>query len=474
MDSAAEASNSGNRFTPYQVVDLDRESSPTTDDDDDAPTRLVEEAGRSNDECGGLHFDNVSVTLPARKSSNTPPSRILSGVRGAIQPGTLTCIFGHSGAGKTTLLNVLAGRLVSSRKAIVTGDYFWNGETVKPASRRYRERVAYTEQRDALLATATVQEAIFFSARLRLPASVSDGAVELLTEQLLIDLRLTAVASSVIGGPHCRGISGGEMRRTSLAVELVTQPAVLFLDEITSGLDSHNAALVMELCHRLTRRKETSSSVVMTIHQPSSQLLPLMDRIILLQCGRVMYQGPCDAMGRYFEERGFPLPAHYNPADWIIQVAQENSLERLHEAGFFSAFPEQVVVAQPVTRLQIVTGDRTGVSIWTEMKLLLVREFRDARRDHQAMITRFAIFVAGACLIAIVYNGVGDEAQDSPTSLLSHVGAVFLLVVTNLITVQLTILDVSAVRHVFVREFSSGHYHLISCEYTKPLRSLIC
>jgi ABC-type multidrug transport system ATPase subunit len=109
------------------------------------------------------------------------------------------------------------------------------------------------------------------------------------------------------------------MRRVGLAVELVTRPTTLFLDEVTSGLDSYNAAIVMEVCRKLTRSTtddgRRAASVLMSIHQPSSRLFDMMDSIILLMKGRVLYQGPSgELVLQYFEQRGYPLPVNYNPA----------------------------------------------------------------------------------------------------------------------------------------------------------------
>lgn len=90
---------------------------------------------------------------------------------------------------------------------------------------------------------------------------------------------------------------------------------MVFLDEPTSGLDSYSA---VQLCQVLKKVANSGASVLFTIHQPSSEIFNSFDNLILMNKGRVMYQGPVDGVTDYFEVRGHPVPPHYNPADWIM------------------------------------------------------------------------------------------------------------------------------------------------------------
>jgi ABC-type multidrug transport system ATPase subunit len=118
-----------------------------------------------------------------------------------------------------------------------------------------------------------------------------------------------------VGGELIKGISGGERKRTSVGVELVTKPALVFLDEPTSGLDSYSA---VQLCQVLKKVANAGSSVLFTIHQPSSEIFNSFDRLILMNKGRVMFQGPVGEVPDYFSDHGFPSPPNYNPADWVM------------------------------------------------------------------------------------------------------------------------------------------------------------
>ena len=123
---------------------------------------------------------------------------------------------------------------------------------------------------------------------------------------------LTHCADTYVGGALLKGISGGERKRTSVGVELVVKPAMVFLDEPTSGLDSFSA---VQLCQVLKKVANAGSSVLFTIHQPASEIFRSFDRLILMNKGRVMYQGSVQGIPGYFAERGNPVPPNYNPAD---------------------------------------------------------------------------------------------------------------------------------------------------------------
>lgn len=137
------------------------------------------------------------------------------------------------GAGKTSLLNILAGRTRSKGNLAVTADVRLNNYSVDPTSLEVRKQIAFVAQDDSLQITATPREAIRFSAKLRLPKKTTEREIETLTTKMLESLGLTHCADTYIGGALLKGISGGERKRTSVGVELVTKPAIVFLDEPT-------------------------------------------------------------------------------------------------------------------------------------------------------------------------------------------------------------------------------------------------
>ena len=137
---------------------------------------------------------------------------------------------GPSGAGKSSLLNVLAGRSRSTAELIVESEIRMNEYKVDPTDITVRKQIAFVAQDDSLAVTATPREAIQFSAKLRLPRVTTDNEIEELADRMLAELGLKDCADTIIGGNLIKGISGGERKRTSVGVELVTKPSLVFLD----------------------------------------------------------------------------------------------------------------------------------------------------------------------------------------------------------------------------------------------------
>ena len=145
------------------------------------------------------------------------------------------------GAGKTTLLNFLSDKDVS-KNLKKTGQILVNG--VDRKSINFAKFCAYVQQDDVLFQTLTVKECLTFAAKLKLPPRVNH---EKKVQQVMEDLKLLKCAEVKIGGPLVKGVSGGERKRCSIGVELITDPNLIFLDEPTTGLDSFTASNVVEV-----------------------------------------------------------------------------------------------------------------------------------------------------------------------------------------------------------------------------------
>jgi ABC-type lipoprotein export system ATPase subunit len=180
-----------------------------------------------------LMWRHINMTLIGnKKKSNEPNKKILDNVWGDVPSKQVTAIMGPSGSGKTSLLNILAGRAASNGRINITADIRLNNYTVDPTRIEVRNKIAFVAQDDSLQVTATPREAIRFSAKMRLPKTMTDEALDNLTETMLEELGLMSCADVLVGGALLKGISGGERKRTSVGVELVTHPALVFLDEV--------------------------------------------------------------------------------------------------------------------------------------------------------------------------------------------------------------------------------------------------
>ena len=168
----------------------------------------------------------------------------------------------------------------------------------------------------------TVRECLLFAARLKLPGTEQEKIARV--DELILDLKLKKCRNSFIGGPLLKGVSGGERKRTSIGVELVTNPSLIFLDEPTTGLDSYTATQVMKMLSRLAKSGRT---VVQTIHQPNSEIFGLFDKLMLLSCGKIIYFNDADKSINYFKEIGYPCPSLSNPADFFMSMMSIESIE---------------------------------------------------------------------------------------------------------------------------------------------------
>lgn len=190
----------------------------------------------------------------------------------------------------------------------------------------FRKNIAYVMQDDALMPTATPREALRFSASLRMPSTLTAAEIDEMVDITLERLHLEDCADVMIGGALIKGISGGQRKRTSVGVEIITDPSLLLLDEPTSGLDSHNAYSLVELLQEIA---STGSAVLCTIHQPSSEVFFLFDQLIFMQNGRILYHGAIGGLTEYTDLKGYPCPAFYNPSDHIMNLAQVLESEKL-------------------------------------------------------------------------------------------------------------------------------------------------
>eukprot|EP00980_Cylindrotheca_fusiformis_P029250 scaffold22772_cov130-Cylindrotheca_fusiformis.AAC.2 len=278
---------------------------------------------------------------------------------------------------------------------------------------------------------------------------------------MLKELGLESCADTYVGGALLKGISGGERKRTSIGVELVVKPSMVFLDEPTSGLDSFSA---MQVCQVLQKVARAGSSVLFTIHQPASDIYNEFDQLILMNKGRVMYQGSVDDVAEYFGARGKPLPPKNNPADWIMFVAQSVPIDQLNQLGFFPA--DERNLPDPGTEIFIDGKDESGntygdgladidsrgASVLTQLRLLYTRELRNIRRDKGAIGARFGISIIMSLLVGIIFHNVGET--DSAVSLVT-LGSMFG-------TAMPTLLAFPEERPVFLREYSTNHYSVLS------------
>lgn len=266
---------------------------------------------------------NVKIRNPATKKLEE--KKILQDVSGEAVPGELLVLMGPSGAGKSTLLDC-----ISARNRECMGSILVNGKKWSKAMARHS---CYVMQDDLFYANLTVLEHLTFQAELRMGRVWTKDQREERVLSIISELGLTKVTNTPIGDTLVKGLSGGQRKRLSFATELLTNPSLLFVDEPTSGLDSFMAETVTLLMRDLARNGRT---VIATIHQPSSELFDIFDKLYLLVDGCTVFNGKASESIAYFAKHGYQCPSFMNPSDYfmkqlVVMDDQPESKDRVHQ-----------------------------------------------------------------------------------------------------------------------------------------------
>ncbi|CAN6848727.1 unnamed protein product [Brassica oleracea] len=362
-----------------------------------------------------LKFEELTYTIKIQSGkgsywfgSQEPKQKrlILNGVSGIVKPGELLAMLGPSGSGKTTLVTALAGRLQGK----LSGTVSYNGAPFPSSMKR---RTGFVTQEDVLYPHLTVMETLTYTALLRLPKELTRKEKIQQAESVISDLGLTRCCNSVIGGGLIRGISGGERKRVSIGQEMLVNPSLLLLDEPTSGLDSTTAARLVATLRSLARGGRT---VVTTIHQPSSRLYRMFDKVLVLSDGSPIYSGDSGRVMEYFGSIGFqPESSFVNPADFVLDLAngitsytnqyeqgeKNGKLDRLEEQNsvkqslisaykknlypplkeeFSRTFPQDQTVNRSRSKTRLT--NRWPTSWWMQFSVLLKRGLKE--RSHES------------------------------------------------------------------------------------------
>lgn len=230
-----------------------------------------------------------------------------------VRSGQMLAIIGSAGCGRASLLDVITGRDHGGK--MKSGQIWINGQPSTP--QLMRKYVAHVRQHDQLLPNLTVRETLAFIAQIRLPRTFSQAQRDKRVEDVIAELRLRQCANTRVGNTYIRGVSGGERRRVSIGVQLLWNPGILILDEPTSGLDSFTAHNLVKTLSRLTKGNRL---VLISLHQPRSDIFKLFDLVLLMTSGTPIYLGEAQHMVQYFTSIGHPCPRYSNPADFYVDL----------------------------------------------------------------------------------------------------------------------------------------------------------
>ncbi|KAL2521666.1 ABC transporter G family member 11 [Forsythia ovata] len=392
---------------------------------------------------------------------------ILQGLTGYAKPGEVLAIMGPSGCGKSTLLDALAGRLDSNTRQ--SGEILVNGCKKALAF----GTSAYVTQDDILMATLTVREAVYYSAQLQLPHYMSKSDKMERAEATIKEMGLQDAINTRIGGWGVKGLSGGQKRRVSICIEILTRPKLLFLDEPTSGLDSAASFHVMSRIIKLAQQDRRT--IIASIHQPSSEVFELFHNLCLLSSGRTVYFGSTSAANQFFASNGFPCPPMRNPSDHYLRTINQDfdvdieqgfgekrstteAINLLVESYKSSENYQQVqesVYEIPLQNVESVEKEGSQKSGFiTQCLVLTKRSFVNMYRDLGYYWFRFAIYIALCLCIGTIFIDIGSDYGSIQAR-----GSVLMFVVSFM-----TFLAIGGFpsfvedMKVFTRERLNGHY----------------
>ncbi|XDV15600.1 hypothetical protein PO909_015650 [Leuciscus waleckii] len=390
----------------------------------------------------------------------TVQKEILVDLNGIMRPG-LNAILGPTGSGKSSFLDVLAAR---KDPAGLSGEVLINGALQPP---NFKCLSGYVVQDDIVMGTLTVRE------------NLRPREKEARVNHLISELGLNKVADAKVGTQLIRGISGGERKRTSIGMELIIDPSVLFLDEPTTGLDASTAHSVLLLLKRMAGQGRT---IIMSIHQPRYTIYRLFDSLTLLANGKQVYHGPAQDALDYFANIGYACEAHNNPADFFLDVingssAAVNCIEDQLVDKYRNCSYARVIKAEleRITRAKdsnIRAKCHTityNSSFFQQLHWVLWRTFWNLMLNPQTSVAQLAVTTLMAAIVGAIFYGVKDDQS----GVQNRFGVLF-FITTNQCFSTLSAAELFiAERKLFIHEYTSGYYRVSVYFLSKILSDII-
>ena len=326
-----------------------------------------------------------------------------------LRSGQLVAVMGGSGTGKSTLLSLLNGTLRPDSGSITLNGYDVSDPTVK-------DLIGFVPQDDLLIEELTVYENLMFTARLCF-ADLSREEISAKVDSILRDLGLESTKHLKVGSPIHKYISGGQRKRLNIALELIREPAVLFLDEPTSGLSSSDSEKVINLLKEQTCKGKL---IVVNIHQPSSDIFKLFDRLwILDRGGYPVYDGnPIEAVTYFKRAANYAdaevstcsLCGNVNP-EIILNIIDEKALDdsgkitdsrKVSPQEWHRMYLERADSGVPVEQREIPETEQKRPSKLRQLLIFLQRNLRTKLPDTQYLLITLAETPLLALIVALL------------------------------------------------------------------------
>lgn len=355
-----------------------------------------------------VHIQLDDISLKANKFRRS--IQILNNVTANFEARKVNVIMGPSGSGKTTLLNMISNRLPKTSRFETSGKIKINHQELKISE--LSKIAEYVTQHDtSLMPHLTIRETFYFQALLRLPLSEHEK-IPVIINKLIRQMGLLDCADMLIGNEYMKGISGGEKRRVSIGIQLLSRPKVLFLDEPTSGLDSSTSTAILGLLDKLT--KENGTTIITTIHQPNKSMFEKFGSLLLLaRGGYVVYTGESMNIESYLQTIGLCRPDNKAITDHILDIISQG----MDEEKTTSELRIKLLIQEWTLRNQqlddtFTGGDKINVKdfklkklpFWVRFNTIFKRQLLSSLRSRDAFITRSVQVIALGIVHALFFS----------------------------------------------------------------------
>lgn len=261
-------------------------------------------------------YHNLSRFIPGLHFGKSPPVRtILNDFTGVVRAGEMMLVLGRPGAGCSTFLKVIANK--RDEYAEVDGEVNYGGISAEQQRKQYKGEVNYNPEDDQHLPNLTVWQTLQF-ALMNKTKKHETGSIPIIINSLLKMFGITHTSGTLVGNEFVRGVSGGERKRVSIAETLATKSSVVTWDNSTRGLDASTALdysrslrIMTDVSHRTT---------FVSLYQAGQGIYDLFDTVLVIEAGRMIYQGPASAARQYFEDLGFLAPERQTTSDFLTSV----------------------------------------------------------------------------------------------------------------------------------------------------------
>jgi len=365
---------------------------------------------------------------------------ILNNINGYCQSGELTAIMGPSGAGKSSLLDYLKNIIDYPKDSTHSGKIFLNGYEM--TNEDFRDQISYVTQYSIKNSVFTTKEILMSVAELRYTDTKDN--IENIVNYIIQGMQLEKCTDTIFGDDQNIGLSGGEKKRVCVGAKILMDFPILLLDEPTSGLDSSTSFTIINFLREYAIKY--NKIILSTIHQPSSNIFNLFDKVIILNHGRVLYHGPGgNEISKYFNSKGFSMKENYNPSDSFMRILEnlnhnyyydykdyanfsnainDSKCNRYNLKNYFVdeyAKEKEIEVVNEIDnyliyRHNIVPKVIINTSCIKEFKIILRDYFRTVMRNPQILRIKFFtilffVFMCGSIFFKLENNLEGNRGK---------------------------------------------------------------